>query len=103
MNLPIVLTLAVILSIAFHFIGVYANAKKTVWLMIVLMWAGSINIATNEINDKGYKNIEKMRDKYEATDRIIAASEPEVSLYELIGIKKSFNEEKKKQKASLKK
>ncbi len=103
MNLPILLTLAVILSIGFHFIGVYANAKKTVWLMIVLMWAGSINITMNEISDKGYKSLEKMRGKYDATDKVIAAAEPEVSLYEMIGIKRSFNEEKKKQKESLKK
>ncbi len=98
MNLPIILTLAVILSIGFHFIGVYANAKKTVWLMIVLMWAGSINIATNEISDKGYKSLDKMRDKYDATDKIIASMGPEITLMEMIDIKRSFNEEKKKSK-----
>ncbi len=64
--------------------------------MIALMWAGSINIAMNEISDKGYKNLEKMRGKYKTTDALIHAAEPEISLYEMIGIKRSFNEEKKK-------
>jgi hypothetical protein len=49
MSLSIILTVGIILSIAFHFVGVYAEAKKTVWIMIVLMWAGSINIAMSEI------------------------------------------------------
>ena len=97
MNLTIILISGIILSIIFHFIGVYANAKKIVWIMLALMWAGSINIAMNEISDKGYKNLEKLRGKYEATDALIRAAEPEISLYEMLEIKKSFNEEKKKQ------
>jgi len=90
MTLTIVLIIAVILSIGFHFIGVYAQAKKTVWIMIVLMWAGAINIAMSEIKPKGYEDIKKMQGKYEDTDKLINAAMPKVSIYEMIGIKKSF-------------
>jgi hypothetical protein len=93
MNLAIILISGLVLSLIFHFIGVYANAKKTVWVMIVLMWAGSINIAMSEISPEGYAYVEKIRGKYKATDEMIRASEPQISLYELLSIKKSFNQE----------
>jgi len=90
MSLNIILAVATILSIGFHFIGVYANAKKTVWLMIVLMWAGSFNIAMSEVKPKAYEDLKKMQGKYEDTDALIAEAQPEISLYEMILIKSSF-------------
>jgi len=90
MSLTVILIIGVILSVAFHFIGIYANAKKTVWLMIVLMWAGSINIAMSEIKPKGYKDIESMKGKYADTDQLIEESMPQISIYEVILIKSSF-------------
>ena len=90
MNLIIVLIIALVLSIAFHFIGVYANAKKTVWLMIVLMWAGATNIAMSEVKPKAYDDIKKMQGKYKDVDLLIENAMPEVSIYEMLKIKKSF-------------
>ncbi len=90
MSLTIILIIAVVLSIGFHFIGVYAQAKKTVWLMIVLMWAGAINIAMSEIKPKGYADIDSMKGKYADTDKLIEESMPEISVYEIILIKSNF-------------
>ena len=90
MSLTILLTVGVILSIAFHFVGIYAGAKKTVWLMIVLMWAGSINIAMSEVKPKAYDDLKKIEGKYEDTDALIKESLPAVSVYEMILIKGSF-------------
>ena len=90
MNLIIILIVAVVLSTAFHFVGVYANAKKTVWLMIVLMWFGAINIAMSEIKPKGYEDIKIMKGKYKDVDLLIENAMPEISIYEMLKIKKSF-------------
>ncbi len=90
MTITIVLIIAVLLSIGFHFVGVYAGAKKIVWIMIVLMWAGSINIAMSEIKPKGYEEIEKMKGFYNDTDKLIEEAGDEISVYEMIGIKKSY-------------
>jgi hypothetical protein len=90
MSLTIILIVAILLSIGFHFLGVYANARKTVWLMMILMWAGAINIAMSEVKPKAYEDIKKMQNKYEDTDKIIQESQPEVSVYEMILIKSSF-------------
>ena len=90
MSLGIILFIGLLLSIGFHFIGVYANAQKTIWLMIVLMWAGSINIAMSEIKPKGYEDLKKMEGKYEDTDALIEDARPEISIYEMILIKNSF-------------
>ena len=90
MSLTILLSVGIILSIAFHFVGIYAGAKKTVWLMIVLMWAGSINIAMSEVKPKAYDDIKKIQGKYEDTDALIKESMPEISVYEMVLIKKSF-------------
>ena len=90
MSLNIILTVAIILSIGFHFIGVYAGAKKTVWLMIVLMWAGAINIAMSEVKPKAYEDIKKIQGKYSDTDKLIEDSMPNISVYEMILIKNSF-------------
>jgi len=90
MSLSIILIIAIILSIAFHFVGIYAGAKKTVWLMIVLMWAGSINIAMSEVKPKAYEDLKNIEGKYEDTDKLIKDAKPEVSIYEMILIKNSF-------------
>ena len=90
MSLTIILIIAILLSIGFHFLGVYANARKTVWLMMILMWAGALNIAMSEVKPKAYEDIKKMQNKYEDTDKIIQESQPEVSVYEMILIKSSF-------------
>ncbi len=90
MSLTIILFAGVMLSIGFHFVGIYANAKKTVWVMIALMWAGSINIAMSEIKPKGYEDLKKIEGKYADTDALIQESKPEISIYEMILIKSSF-------------
>lgn len=90
MTLPILLGAAILLSIGFHFVGVYAGAKKTVWLMLVFVWAIAIGTAMNEIKPKGYKAIEKMKGQYSDTDKLIQEAMPEISLYEMIVIKKSY-------------
>ena len=96
MGLTIVLIIAVILTAIFHFIGVYANAKKTVWVMLAIMWAGSISIALQEISPKGYEDLETVKGKDAALDKLIAESLPEVSVYEMLVIKKSEIELKQK-------
>ncbi|MEA3370066.1 MAG: hypothetical protein U9Q40_01855 [Campylobacterota bacterium] len=90
MTTPIVITIGILLSVGFHFIGVYANAKKTVWTMIALMWAGTISIAVSEIKPAGYTEIEKMKGQFSDTDKIIEEAGEEISVYEMIGIKKSY-------------
>jgi hypothetical protein len=90
MSLSIILTIGIILSIAFHFIGVYAEAKKTVWVMIVIMWAGSINIAMSEVKPTGYEDIKKMKGQFADTDQLILEAGDEVSVYEMLKIKKSY-------------
>lgn len=90
MTTPIVIIIGILLSVGFHFIGIYANAKKTVWLMIALMWAGTISIAVSEIKPTGYVEIEKMKGQFADTDKIIEEAGVEISVYEMIGIKKSY-------------
>ena len=90
MSLWIILTIAVIVSVGFHFIGVYVNAKKTIWLMLVLMWAGSISIATNEVKPSAYEEITKMQGQYDDTDALIAEAGENMSLYQFLIIKKSY-------------
>ena len=97
MSLTVILTVGIVLSVIFHFIGVYANAKKTVWVMLILMWAAAINFAMSEVSPKGYEYIKSIKGKYEATDRLIQQAEPEISVYEMLKIRKSFDEEKNKQ------
>ncbi len=90
MSLNIIIFAGVVLSIAFHFVGVYANAKKIVWIVIALMWAGSINIAMSEIKPSGYDEIKKMQGQFEDTDKLIEEAGDTISLYELLVIKKSY-------------
>ena len=97
MSLIIVLIVAIIFSVILHFVGVYAEAKKTVWVTILLLWAAAINIAMSEVKPSAYDDIKNMKGKYADTDKIIEDSMPEVSIYEMLSIKKSFagNEPKK--------
>lgn len=90
MTTTIVIIIALLLSVGFHFIGVYAGAKKIVWIVIALMWAGSINIAMSEIKPSGYEEIQKMKGQFSDTDAVIEEAGEEVSVYEMIGIKKSY-------------
>ena len=96
MSLSIILIIAVLLSVAFHFVGVYTGAKKTVWLMLLIFWAGSFSLATGEIKPAGYKEIEKMKGAFSDTDKLIQEAMPEVSIYEMVVIKKSYNVNKSK-------
>ena len=96
MSLTIILIVGIILSIAFHFIGVYVDATKTVWLMIILMWAGFINIAMSEVKPKAYEAIKSMQGKYADTDRLIEESKPKISIYEMILIKNSLTKHEPK-------
>ena len=90
MSLSIILIIAVIVSIGFHFIGVYTGAKKTVWFMIVLMWAGSFSIAMSEIKPKGYTDLKKIEGKFADTDALIKEAGDEISVYEMVVIMKSY-------------
>ncbi|MCF6309702.1 MAG: hypothetical protein L3J19_04380 [Sulfurimonas sp.] len=90
MTLPIIIGAGVLLSIAFHFVGVYAGAKKTVWIMLIFVWAVVIGTAINEIKPAGYQDIKKMKGQFSDTDKLIEEAMPEVSLYELLVIKKSY-------------
>jgi len=89
MTTSVVVIVAILLSVGFHFIGVYAGAKKIVWIMIVLMWAGAVNIAMSEIKPSGYEEIEKIKGQFADTDKLIEEAGKEISVYEMIGIKKS--------------
>lgn len=97
MSLTIILAVAAVLSIAFHFLGVYVEAKKTVWTMLAIVWAASFGLAISEVKPKGYTEIEKMKGKFAETDKLIEEAMPEVSIYEMVVIKKSYNENKPKQ------
>ncbi len=90
MTLPILLGVAVLLSIGFHFLGVYVEAKKTIWVTLVFVWAIVIGTAMNEVKPSGYEAIEKMKGQYSDTDKLIQEAGEEISLYELIVIKKSY-------------
>ncbi|MBU0720013.1 hypothetical protein KJ877_01585 [bacterium] len=94
MNLYTVVFAGIVLSIIFHFVGVYAQAKKTVWVMLALIWIGSISFALNEISPKGYTFIDKINGEYQEVDAEIEASKPEISLYEMLVIKKMYEEHK---------
>ncbi len=90
MSLSIILIIGVILSIAFHFVGVYANARNIVWFVLVLIWASAINISMSEIKPKGYEDIEQMKGEYKDTDTLIEEAGESVSVYEMILIKNSY-------------
>ena len=96
MSLTILLSIGVLVTIFFHFVGKYASATKIVWVALILIWAGIISIATSEIKPKGYNEIKKMKGKYPDTDKLIEEAMPEVSVYELIEIKSNYLKNKKK-------
>ncbi len=95
MNLYILVATGIVLSMIFHFIGVYAKAKYIVWIMLVLMWAGSISFSMNEISPKGYDYINKVKGQYQDVDAQINKALPHISLYEMLEIKKSYDEHQK--------
>jgi len=90
MSLTLLLSIGIIITVIFHFIGVYAGAKKIVWVAIILIWAGAFSVATSEVKPKAYDEIKQMKGKYPQTDKIINESLPKVSVYEMILIKNSF-------------
>jgi len=90
MSLMTLIIAGLIISLAFHFLGVYTKSKKTVWVMLVFVWSIAIGTALNEIKPAGYADIAKMKGKFADTDKLIEESMPEVSLYEMILIKKSY-------------
>ena len=90
MTTTIVIIIAIILSVGFHFIGVYVNARKIIWTMIIFMWVATINVAMSEIKPAGYEDIKKMKGQFADTDKIIEEAGEEISVYEMIGIKKSY-------------
>ncbi len=94
MNIYTVLIGAIILSIALHFIGVYVNAKKSVWLTIVLFWAAGINIAMSEVKPNAYDKIDKIKGQYKSVDEEIQKALPKISVYEMIGIMKAYTQAK---------
>lgn len=96
MSLTVILAIAIALSLAFHFVGVYAGAKKTVWVMLVFVWAIFVGTAMNEIKPAGYKDIQKMKGQFSDTDKLIEEAGEEISLYEMITIKKSYQTNKPK-------
>ena len=90
MSLTVIIIIGIILSILMHFVGVYAGARNIVWVVIVLLWAAAISIATSEVKPKAYNDLKKIQGKYADTDKLIAEAQPEISVYEMIVIKKSF-------------
>ena len=86
----ILLGIGILLTIVFHFIGVYTKSVKMVWIAIILIWAGVISVATSEVKPKAYDEIKKMQGKYADTDKLIQEAMPKVSLFELIKIKNSY-------------
>ena len=70
MSLTLLLGIGIVITIIFHFIGVYAGAKKIVWIAIVLIWAAVISVATSEVKPKAYDEIKQMQGKYPDTDNL---------------------------------
>ena len=90
MSLMTLIIAGLIVSLGFHFVGVYTNSKKTVWIMLVFVWAMAIGTSMHEIKPAGYADIKKMKGQFSDTDKLIEESMPEVSLYEMILIKRSY-------------
>ena len=93
MSLTIILTIAIILTIVFHFVGIYAGAKKIVWIVLALFWAGSISIAMQEIKPQGYIDLETIKGIDTDLDATIQEAMPEVTIYEMLVIKKKQHEQ----------
>jgi len=95
MSLTLVLFVAVMLTVIFHFLGVYAGAKKIVWTVLALLWIGAISFSMQEIKPKGYEYIKKMQGNFESTDALIKEAGDEISIYEMLTIQKDFLKHKK--------
>lgn len=80
--------------------GVYTNAKKIVWIVIVLFWAGGINMAMSEIKPSGYEYIKTIQGVYPEVDKKIEEALPHISIYELLTIKKLYEQQKENSKTA---
>lgn len=98
MSLSIIILAGIILSIGFHFVGVYAGAKKMVWFVIVLIWVTLISIAMDEVKPGAYDEVKKMQGEFADTDKLIEDIGDKMSLYEFLVIKKSYIENKPKKR-----
>jgi len=98
MSLTLLLGIGVFITVVFHFIGVYADAKRIVWIAILLLWAAAISFATNEVKPKAYDEIKAMQGKFAETDKLINEAMPSISLYELVKIKNSYLKNKQAHK-----
>ena len=56
------------------------------------IWAGSISIAMQEIKPKGYDDLEKIKGKNAELDKVIDDAMPQISIYEMLVIKKKQHE-----------
>jgi len=90
MSLMIILIIGVMLSIGFHFIGVYTGSKKIIWVMLIAIWALAIGTAMNEIKPNGYLQIKKVQGQFTDTDQLIKEAGDEISTYEMIIIMHSY-------------
>ncbi len=93
MGLYIFIAVGVVLSFAFHFLGVYTNSKRSVWVAIALIWVGAVSFSLSEIKPEGYEYIKMIEGKYSKVDSKIQSYRPVISVYELLSIKKSYIDE----------
>ena len=96
MSITIGIVTGIILTIIFHFLGIYTKSIKIVWIVIIILWAFVLNVALSEIKEVGYKKIEKMKGKFPQTDALIKDAMPKVKVYEMFEIQKSFYMNKNK-------
>lgn len=96
MSITIGIISGIILTIIFHFLGVYTKSIKIVWIVIIALWAFVLDVAFSEIKEPGYKKLEKMKGKFEETDKLINKAMPEVRAYEMFEIQKNFYKNKNK-------
>ena len=90
MSLWTLLLIGVIATAILHIAGVFTRSLKLVWIVIVFLWAVVIGTLLHEIKPQGYEAIAKMQGKYEDTDRLIKEAGEEISVYELLKIKQSY-------------
>jgi len=95
MNLYIIVASGIVLSVIFHFVGVYAKARNIVWVMLLVVWGFFIGFTVNEISPKGYAYIDTIKGKYLETDAKIQKAMPNILLYEMLDIKKNYDEHQK--------
>jgi len=90
LSITALIVIGIVATALLHFAGVYTKSIKLVWIVILFMWAVAIGTFTNEIKPKGYKEIAKMKGRYEDTDKLIRDAGKKVSFYELLQIKRSY-------------